>query len=62
MRKLVPITPTKNPDAKVRCPDCRKWTEQFDACDHCGCPLTNEAAADLMEGLESIAEEILCQK
>lgn len=42
-------------DRKIRCPDCRKWTDTIDdACNHCGCPLSAEALAGLVEGIAAI--------
>jgi len=44
--------------AKIKCPDCKKRTGEYDACEHCGCPLTETALNDLAEGLASVVEEI----
>jgi hypothetical protein len=42
-----------DPFAPMRCPDadCGRMTEPGDTCEHCGCPLTEEAAADLLEAI-----------
>lgn len=42
----------------MTCPDCGKETEEDEACEHCGCPLTEEAVTDLAEGLLGLFEEI----
>ena len=43
-----------------RCPDpsCRKLTDGIDACEHCGCPLTQEGLAALVDGLHTLTLDV----
>lgn len=45
----------------MTCPDpnCGKDTDGIDACEHCGCPLTEEALTALVEGLANMTNEML---
>lgn len=38
----------------IRCPDCNKLTYPGASCEYCGCPLTPEAAMELLETLKEI--------
>lgn len=43
---------------KIECLDCKQETNPGEACEHCGCPLSEEAWINLMDGLSEIMEDL----